>query len=150
MTDTLPQIREFLESTKLEFEIMDCDPNFADTDKFCKEYNIKLEDSVNAIIVKTKTGELKYVSCALLATNRLNINNVIRKKLEARKVSFADAEETVKLTNMEIGGVTPLILPDNFPLWVDSKIMTRDRIVLGGGNRSSKIKISPFLAEAWS
>ena len=58
MTDTLPQIRKFLESTNIEFEIMDCDPNMADTQVFCKEYNIKLEDSVNAIIVKTKTGEL--------------------------------------------------------------------------------------------
>ena len=143
MTDTLPQIRNFLESTKIEFEIMDCDPNMADTQIFCKEYNIKLEDSVNAIIVKTKTGKLKYVTCALLATNKLNINNVIRKKLDARKVSFANTEETIKLTNMEIGGVTPLTLPSNLRLWIDSKIMKRDSIVLGGGNRSSKIKISP-------
>ena len=143
MTDTLPQIRKFLESTNIEFEIMDCDPNMADTQVFCKEYNIKLEDSVNAIIVKTKTGELKYVTCALLATNKLNINNVIRKKLEARKVSFANAAETIKLTNMEIGGVTPFTLPDNLPIWIDSKIMDRDYIILGGGNRSSKIKISP-------
>ena len=122
---------------------MDCDPNMADTQIFCKEYNIKLEDSVNAIIVKTKTGKLKYVTCALLAINRLNINNVIRKKLDARKVSFANTEETIKLTNMEIGGVTPLTLPSNLRLWIDSKIMKRDSIVLGGGNRSSKIKISP-------
>ena len=122
---------------------MDCDPNMADTQIFCKEYNIKLEDSVNAIIVKTKTGKLKYVTCALLAINRLNINNVIRKKLDARKVSFANTEETIKLTNMEIGGVTPLTLPSNLPIWIDSKIMKRDSIVLGGGNRSSKIKISP-------
>ena len=143
MTDTLPQIRKFLESTNIEFEIMDCDPNMADTQVFCKEYNIKLEDSVNAIIVKTKTGKLKYVTCALLATNRLNINNVIRKKLEARKVSFANAAETIKLTNMEIGGVTPFTLPDNLPIWIDSKIMNRDYVILGGGNRSSKIKISP-------
>ena len=143
MTDTLPQIRKFLESTNIEFEIMDCDPNMADTQVFCKEYNIKLEDSVNAIIVKTKTSELKYVTCALLATNRLNINNVIRKKLEARKVSFANTAETIKLTNMEIGGVTPFTLPDNLPIWIDSKIMNREYVILGGGNRSSKIKISP-------
>tara|TARA_Y100000590_G_C14989963_1_gene739721 strand:+ start:4 stop:486 length:483 start_codon:yes stop_codon:yes gene_type:complete len=143
MTDTLPQIKQFLESTKLEFEIIDCDPNLADTKIFCREYGIKLEDSVNAIIVKTKTGELKYVTCALLATSRLDINKTVRKKIVARKVSFADIEETAKLTGMEIGGVTPLTLPDSLPLWVDSKVMKRDCIVLGGGNRSSKIKISP-------
>ena len=143
MTDTLPKIRKFLESTKLEFEVMDCNPEFADTKIFCKEYGINLNDSVNAIIVKTKTGTLKYAACALLATTRLDINKTIRKRLEARKVSFADIEETMKLTSMNIGGITPLAFPPILPLWVDSKVMQRKTIVLGGGNRSSKIKISP-------
>jgi len=139
MTDTLPKIRRFIESSKLEFEVMDCNPELADTYIFCKEYGIDLEDSVNAIVVKTKTGELKYAACALLATTRLDINKTIRKKLGARKVSFADIEETAKLTAMNIGGVTPLTLPNTLPLWVDSKVMQRSSVVLGGGNRSSKI-----------
>ena len=143
MSDTLPKIRQFLESTKLEFEIMDCDPELADTKIFCKEYGIDLNDSVNAIVVKTKTGELKYAACALLATTKLDINKIIRKKLGARKVSFADIEETIKLTAMNIGGVTPLALPNTLPLWVDSKVMKRNYIILGGGNRLSKIKITP-------
>ena len=143
MTDTLPKIRQFLESTKLEFEVMDCNPELADTKVFCEKYGINLEDSVNAIVVKTKTGKLKYAVCALLATTKLDINKVVRKKLGARKVSFADIEETAKLTSMIIGGVTPLTLPETLPLWVDSKVMQRDSIVLGGGNRSSKIKVSP-------
>jgi len=86
MTDTLPKIRQFLESTKLEFEVMDCDPELADTNVFCKEYGIDLEDSVNSIVVKTKTGELKYAACALLATTRLDINKMIRKKLGPRTI----------------------------------------------------------------
>jgi prolyl-tRNA editing enzyme YbaK/EbsC (Cys-tRNA(Pro) deacylase) len=145
MSDTLPKIRQFLESTELKFEIMDCNPELADTKIFCKEYNINPEDSVNAILVKTKTGELKYALCALLATTRLDINNLIKKKLNAQKVSFADSEETTKITEMIIGGVTPLTLPNNLPLWIDSRIMLRDLIILGGGNRSSKIKISPTI-----
>ena len=143
MTDTLPKIRQFIESTKLEFEVMDCNPELADTYIFCKEYGIDLEDSVNTIVVKTKTGELKYAVCALLATTKLDINKMIRKKLGARKVSFATIEETAKLTEMDIGGVTPLTLPSTLSLWVDSRVMQRNSIVLGGGNRSSKIKISP-------
>jgi len=143
MTDTLPKIRQFLESTNLEFEVMHCDPKLADTNVFCRKYGIELEDSVNAIVVKTKTGELKYAECALLATTKLDINKTVRKKLGARKVSFANIEETSKLTAMEIGGVTPLLLPDFLPLWIDSRVMNRNFIVLGGGNRSSKIKVSP-------
>ena len=78
-----------------------------------------------------------------MATTRLDINKFIRKKLGARKVSFANIEETAKFTEMDIGGVTPLTLPSTLSLWVDSKVMKRDSIILGGGNRSSKIIISP-------
>ena len=145
MTDILPKIRQFLENTKLEFEVIYCNPELADTNVFCKEYGVDLEDSVNVIIVKTKTGELKYAACALLATTRLDINKKIRKKLGARKVSFANIDETAKLTAMNIGGVTPLTLPYTLPLWVDSEVMQRKSIVLGGGNRSSKIKTSPMI-----
>tara|TARA_B100000686_G_C15891422_1_gene525806 strand:- start:31 stop:516 length:486 start_codon:yes stop_codon:yes gene_type:complete len=143
MTDTLPNIRQFLDNTKLDYEIMECDPELADTNVFCKEYGIDLQDSANLIIVKSKTGELKYAACALLANTKLDINKVIRKKLGTRKASFASIEETLKLTSMVIGGITPLILPSTLPLWVDSKVMERNSIVLGGGNRSSKIKVSP-------
>jgi prolyl-tRNA editing enzyme YbaK/EbsC (Cys-tRNA(Pro) deacylase) len=34
-------------------------------------------------------------------------------------------------------------LPASLSLWVDSKVMQCDHIILGGGNRSIKIKISP-------
>ena len=99
MTDTLPFIRKFLESTKLDFEIMDCEPDLADTNIFCKKYGIKLEDSANTIVVKSKTGELKYAVCVLLATTKLDTNKTIRKKLSTHKVSFASIEESEKLTN---------------------------------------------------
>ena len=118
MTDTLPFIRKFLESTKLYFEIMDCEPDLADTNIFCKKYGIKLEDSANTILVKSKTGELKYAVCVLLATTKLDTNKTIRKKLSTHKVSFANIEESEKLTNMQIGGVTPIELPKNLPLWL--------------------------------
>ena len=143
MTDTLPFIRTFLESTKLDFEIMDCDPDLADTNIFCKKYGINFEDAANTIVVKSKTGELKYAACVLLATTKLDTNKTIRKKLSTHKVSFANIEESKKLTNMQIGGVTPIELPKSLPLWVDSRVIQREIIVLGGGNRTSKIKISP-------
>ena len=131
MTDTLPFIRTFLESTKLDFEIMNCDPNLADTNVFCKKYGINFEDAANTIVVKSKTGELKYAVCVLLATTKLDTNKTIRKKLSTHKVSFANIEESEKLTNMQIGGVTPIELPKNLPLWVDSRVMQRKIIVLG-------------------
>ena len=47
------------------------------------------------------------------------------------------------MTGMEIGGVTALGLPQSLPLWVDHRVMEPEFIILGGGTRSIKLKISP-------
>jgi prolyl-tRNA editing enzyme YbaK/EbsC (Cys-tRNA(Pro) deacylase) len=143
MTITLPEIDLFLQQTGLAYEVWPCDPQLADTARFCEHYGVALENSANAILVRSKTGAEKYALCVLLATHRLNTNHTVRKKLGARKVSFAAAEQTRELTGMEIGGVTPLCLPDGLPVWIDAAVMDCDYVVLGGGNRSSKIKADP-------
>jgi len=144
MSDTLPKIRQYLEQCGFAFEIWPCDPDLADTARYCEHYNVPLENSANAILVRSKTGEKKYALCVLRATDRLNGNHTVRKKLGARKVSFASAEETRELTGMEIGGVTPICLPKSLPIWIDAAVMDCDYIVLGGGNRISKLKVSPL------
>ena len=143
MSDTLPEISVFLQQSGGAYEIWPCDPELADTARFCEHYDVPLENSANAILVRSKTGERKYVLCVLLATHRLNTNHTVRKKLGARKVSFASAEETREITGMEIGGVTPFCLPAELPIWIDAQVMERDYVVLGGGNRHSKIKADP-------
>ena len=81
----------------------------------------------------------------VLTTCRLDVNKVVRNRLGARKVSFAGPEETRAITGMEIGGVTPIGLPSGLPVWVDGRIAGLEYIILGGGNRASKLKIPPAL-----
>lgn len=143
MSDTLPEIRAVLEASGLPFEVMPCDPELADTAVFCERYGVSPDHSANTILVKSKGGEARYAACLVLATTRLDVNRTVRKRLDARKASFASAEETKQMTGMEIGGVTALALPESLPLWVDAEVMRRDYVILGGGNRSSKIRVSP-------
>jgi prolyl-tRNA editing enzyme YbaK/EbsC (Cys-tRNA(Pro) deacylase) len=143
LSTTLPEIQALLEQSGLAYEVWPCDPGLADTARFCEHYGVALANSANAILVRSKTGDTKYALCVLLATHRLNTNHTVRKKLGARKVSFAAADETRELTGMEIGGVTPLCLPAGLPVWIDAAVMDCDYVVLGGGNRSSKIKADP-------
>ncbi len=141
-TDIQPEIRTFLESTPVSFKVMECDPELADTAAFCQHYGVAPEQSANAILVKAKSEVPTYVLCVLLAIHRLDVNKAVKKKLGVKRTSFASADETRALTGMEIGGVTPLALPD-IPVWVDSHVMDCSEIVLGGGNRSSKLLLSP-------
>jgi prolyl-tRNA editing enzyme YbaK/EbsC (Cys-tRNA(Pro) deacylase) len=143
MSDTLPEIRELLEQSEHSFEVWDCDPDMADTAIFCEHYKVPPENSANTILIKSKTGESKFALCVLLAPHRLDVNHTVRKKLGARKVSFASADETREITGMEIGGVTPFGLPHEMSIWIDDNVMQRDYIILGGGNRTSKLKVDP-------
>ena len=59
------------------------------------------------------------------------------------RVSFASADDTMALTGMMIGGVTVLALPPELPIYVDEPITSLDYVILGGGSRSLKVKMSP-------
>lgn len=138
-----PAVIAGMDAVGVEYGILDCEPEFADTAVFCARYGHAMEDSANAILVKSKTGVERFVACVVLATTRLDVNRTVRKRMGARKVSFAGPEETVRITGMELGGVTPPGLPSDLPLWVDSRVIERPFVILGAGTRSAKIKVRP-------
>lgn len=138
-----------LESLGVEYEMFPCDPALADTAAFCEAYGFDLAESANTIVVAGKSDPPVYAACVVLATTRLDVNRVVRKRLGVRGASFAGAEETERLTGMAIGGVTPIGLPLDLPLWVDARVMERPRIILGGGSRDRKVLAPPrILTEA--
>ncbi|MEA2002665.1 MAG: YbaK/EbsC family protein [Actinomycetota bacterium] len=141
------QVVDQLEAIGLAYEIIGCDPALADTAEFCAEYGYDLADSANTILVVGKSNPRTYVACVLLANTRLDVNGLIRKRLGIRRTSFASAEETSEVTGMTMGGVTPFGLPAGLPVWVDSNVMTRQRIVLGGGSRDRKILATPQILQ---
>ena len=136
-------LRHQLDRLGTPYEIIAIDPALADTANFCAAYGYPLEDSANTIIVIGKVDPPRYAACVVLATTRLDVNRAVRDKLGVRKASFASAEDTRALTGMEIGGVTVFGLPPDLPIWVDARVMERERIILGGGDRASKIIAAP-------
>jgi prolyl-tRNA editing enzyme YbaK/EbsC (Cys-tRNA(Pro) deacylase) len=132
-----------LEPLDVPYELFPCDPALADTTAFCAAYGFAPEDSANTILVIGKSDPPRYAACVVLAPNRLDVNRAVRDRLGTRKASFAPAEATRDITGMEIGGVTVFGLPDGLPIWVDGRVMKRERIVLGGGSRSWKVIAAP-------
>ena len=76
------------------YEVVDCDPDLADTAAFCDAYGYALADSANAIVVVGKSDPLVHVMCLVLADTRLEVNKPVRKRLGVRKCSFASADQT--------------------------------------------------------
>src|SRR4051812_27396755 len=140
-------LRSHLDALGVAYEIFPCDPALADTAAFCAAYGFAPEDSANTIVVIGKANPPKYAACVVLATTRLDVNRAVKKRLGAR-ASFAAAVDTRATTGMEIGGVTVFGLPSDLPIWVDARVMERERIVLGGGSRSCKVLAAPAILRA--
>jgi prolyl-tRNA editing enzyme YbaK/EbsC (Cys-tRNA(Pro) deacylase) len=143
--DEHDEVRRHLDTLGVPYEIIDCDPALADTAAFCATYGYPLEDSANTIVVAGKADPPRYAACVVLAPTRLDVNRTVRNRLGVRKASFAAPEDTRALTGMELGGVTVFGLPHDLPIWVDSRVMDRERVILGGGSRSYKIAAPPAI-----
>ncbi len=128
-----------------DVDVVDIDPALADTAQFCAAYGYSMDESANAILVVGKSDPPVYAVGVVLATTRLDVNRSVRRRLGTRKASFAPADATRELTGMEIGGVTPFALPDGLPLWIDSRVMERPRVVVGGGSRACKVVGPPSM-----
>ena len=127
----------------IEHDLIQIDPDFADTAEFCEKYGYTLEGSGNTIIVASKRGAKKYCACIVQGSARLDVNKTVKKLMGVSRASFASAEETMELTGMLIGGVTAFALPEDMPVYADQKLLEQESIILGSGSRSSKIMIAP-------
>jgi prolyl-tRNA editing enzyme YbaK/EbsC (Cys-tRNA(Pro) deacylase) len=136
-------VRQVLNGLGAAYEMVPCDPALADTAAFCQAYGYSLRDSANTIVVAGKAQPPLYAACVVLADTRLDVNRTVKQRLGVRRASFASAEETAALTGMMIGGVTVFALPHHLPIWVDERVMARERIILGGGSRSWKVVAPP-------
>jgi prolyl-tRNA editing enzyme YbaK/EbsC (Cys-tRNA(Pro) deacylase) len=119
------------------------DAELADTAAFCEAYGVTLAESANCVIVAGRRGEItRYAACVVLATTRADVNGIVRRHLDVRKASFAPMEDAVQLTGMEYGGITPIGLPQSWPVLVDARVVAMPHVIIGSGVRHSKIAIA--------
>ncbi|MFC0507257.1 YbaK/EbsC family protein [Micromonospora costi] len=118
------------------------DADLADTAAFCAAYEVGLDVSANCVVVAGKReGVVRYAACVILATTRADVNGVARRALDVRKASFAPMAEAVELTGMEYGGITPIGLPEQWPILVDARVIATPHVIIGSGVRHSKIAL---------
>ena len=139
------RVRAALTALGASYEVLACAPELADTGAFCEHYGISAEEACNAIVVAMKTEPKRYVACVVRADTKIDVNHKLSGIVGVKRLSFASAEETANLTGMMIGGVTVFGLPAGIPLLIDTRVMERPTIIVGGGNRSSKVRIDPRL-----
>jgi prolyl-tRNA editing enzyme YbaK/EbsC (Cys-tRNA(Pro) deacylase) len=120
---------------------VDTDPERADTAVFAETYGRDLLDkSANCVVVAGRRGQdVTLAACVVLSTTRIDVNGAVRRRLGARKASFAPMDTAVGETGMEYGGITPIGLPPGWPLLIDAAVADAPHLVIGSGRRRGKL-----------
>ena len=120
--------------------VAEIDPTLADTAAFCAAYDVPLAASANCVVLAGKReGAEVWAAAVILATTRADVNGVIRRLLNVRKISFAPMDAAVLRTAMEYGGITPIGLPAEWRVLVDQAVVDAGLVVIGSGLRRSKL-----------
>ncbi|WP_033327364.1 YbaK/EbsC family protein [Streptomyces yerevanensis] len=122
---------------------VDTEPDWADTATFLEHYGPELLDqSANCVVVAGKRGgESTLAACVVLSGTRVDVNGVVRRQLGARKASFASMDTATGETGMEYGGITPIGLPGDWPVLVDSAVVDLPYVLVGSGRRRGKLLV---------
>ena len=123
--------------------VAEIDPALADTAAFCERYGVDPAESANCVVISgRRDGETRFAACVVLATTRADVNGAARRQLDVRKASFAPVDVAVAETAMEYGGITPIGLPDGWPVFLDAAVAATPRVVIGSGVRRSKLVLT--------
>ncbi|MFF8448301.1 YbaK/EbsC family protein [Streptomyces leeuwenhoekii] len=122
---------------------VDTDPQWADTAVFVEHYGRELlEQSANCVVVTGRRGgETTLAACVVLSTTRVDVNGAVRRHLGARKASFAPMDTATGETGMEYGGITPVGLPEGWPVLVDPAVVDLPYVLAGSGRRRGKLLV---------
>lgn len=121
-------------------QVAPIDADLSDTAAFCEHYGVPPEASANCVIAAgRREGVEKFAAVLVLATDRADINGAVRRHIDVRKISFAPMDTATGMTGMEYGGITPVGLPDTWPILVDRAVTEAGPVVIGSGRRASKI-----------
>lgn len=126
-----------------EFLSAEIDPEHAGGADFCKQYGIPISEGANCIIVEASRADTLTLAACLVPVNcsRTDFNGIVRKELNARRVSVAPLDEVLRMTQMEYGSITVIGLPESWPILIDSSFVSVQRLVIGSGLKKSKLSL---------
>ena len=125
-----------------EIKVAEIDPALCGGNDLFAHYNLDPLEGANCLVVEAKRGESKTL-CACLAPvgYKMDLGGVLRKHVNARIVSMAPLDLVLQATQMEHGSVTPVGLPLDWRIFIDSHLKNSPRLIVGGGLKKSKLQL---------
>jgi prolyl-tRNA editing enzyme YbaK/EbsC (Cys-tRNA(Pro) deacylase) len=135
---------EALESADALYQVgvVEIDPEVSDTAATRERFGLDAGTLANCVVVAGKReGVERVAACVVLSNTRADVNGVVRRLLDVRKASFLPMQQAVDATGMEYGGITPIGLPAEWPVFVDRRVADTPVVIIGSGVRHSKLML---------
>ncbi|MFC5677619.1 YbaK/EbsC family protein [Aeromicrobium endophyticum] len=137
-----PPVATLLSASELAARayVAEIDPALADTQALNDAFGLDADLGANCVVVMGRRGaDERPAACVVLSSTRADVNGLVRRTLDVRKCSFAPQDWAVSQTGMEHGGITPVGLPEAWPILVDRAVTQQAWVVVGSGLRRSKL-----------
>lgn len=122
------------------------DPQYMNGAALSEHYDVGLEDGANCIVVYGKRGGNKTMAAVVIPVGyRADLKGLVSQRLGVKSVSMAPLETVIEETDMEYGSITPLGLPQSYSILIDSRLMEKETIIIGGGKQISKLRVPTLL-----
>jgi prolyl-tRNA editing enzyme YbaK/EbsC (Cys-tRNA(Pro) deacylase) len=123
-----------------EVGVVAIDPDLSETASTVEIYGVPWEAGANCVVVMGKReGQERTAACVVRGDTRADVNNRVKRILDVRKCSFLDHDRAVAESGMEYGGITPVGVPAQWRLLVDSRVPATETVLIGSGIRGSKL-----------
>ncbi len=137
-------VYEFITSSKWadSFLVAEINPEYADGESLSREYDIPYDMELNCLVVEGRRKDVvRYAALIVPYGKRASMNAKVRNPLDAKEVKLADLNYVTEVTGMEYGSITPVGLPADWMILIDSSVFDQEYVIVGGGLVKSKLML---------
>jgi Cys-tRNA(Pro)/Cys-tRNA(Cys) deacylase len=111
-------------------------------DEAAKQRGVVKEEMVKSILLRDRDGH--FVMACVTGDAQLD-PKAVRAQLpdEWKRLSFASAEEILRITGSMQGAVAPLGLPENVPVFFDEAILRCPKVSISSGEPMAGLELDP-------
>ena len=120
--------------------VLNFDEHTPDSKTAARAVGCSVTEIIKSILVKVGNTPVLVVTCG---DAKLNSSRLKRTAGLSGQVRFAAPDEVKRYTGYAPGGVTPFLLPEDLPVYLDSSMRRFSTVYPAAGNDHSAVPITP-------
>jgi len=136
----------YIQKNRFNIQVAEINPTYADGESLHQQYDVPYEMELNCLVVEGRRNEdVHYAAVVVPYGKKASMNAKVRTPLNAKKVSFADLDYVTEKTGMEYGSITPVGLPEDWIILLDSSVLNQESVIVGSGKANGKLMLPSVL-----